>query len=142
MNKCRICETNPIEEHKEFCDACIWTEARYQLLRADEKAHNTQNTMNTTESEILKFATERWGKKTLENLAIKLAEETGEIAGAISKIPELRASFHDLDAELGDALIVLSQFAALRGTTLEALRAARFEQIKGRINHGAVDITP
>jgi NTP pyrophosphatase (non-canonical NTP hydrolase) len=88
--------------------------------------------MKTIESEILKFATEQWGEKTLERLAVKLAEETGKIAGAVVKIPELRATAADLDQELGDALIVLSQFAAKRETTLEALQTRRFEQIKAR----------
>lgn len=88
--------------------------------------------MKTTETEILEFATAKWGEKSMERLLTKLAEETGEIAGAIIKIPEGRATEQDLDDELGDALIVLSQFAARRGTTLEALRARRFETIKER----------
>ena len=88
--------------------------------------------MKTTEKEILEFATAQWGEKTMERLANKLAEETGEIAGAVVKIPEGRATDDDLDKELGDALIVLSQFAAKRATTLENLRSRRFEQIKAR----------
>lgn len=86
----------------------------------------------TTETQILDFATEQWGEKSMERLVNKLAEETGEIAGAIVKIPEGRATTEDLDKELGDALIVLSQFAAKRGTTLDALRSKRFEQITAR----------
>jgi len=86
----------------------------------------------TTEQQILDFATAQWGEKTMERLANKLAEETGEIAGAIVKIPEGRATENDLVKELGDALIVLSQFAAKLGTTLEILRAARFAQIQER----------
>jgi NTP pyrophosphatase (non-canonical NTP hydrolase) len=86
----------------------------------------------TTESEILDFAERNWGQKSLAGVALKLAEETGEIAGACVKIPEGRATEAELDKELGDALIVLSQLAAKRGTTLEALRAQRFEDIKIR----------
>lgn len=86
----------------------------------------------SVEEHILEFATSQWGEKTMDRLVSKLAEETGEIAGAIVKIPEGRASEEDLDKELGDALIVLSQFAAKRGHTLEQLRAKRFEQIKER----------
>jgi NTP pyrophosphatase (non-canonical NTP hydrolase) len=88
--------------------------------------------MKTTEEKILQFATEQWGPKDLSGLVMKLAEECGEIAGACVKIPEGRSTFEDLDKELGDALIVLSQFAAQRETTLEELRAERFAQIQER----------
>jgi len=88
--------------------------------------------MKTTESKILDFATEQWGYKNLAGMALKLAEELGEISGACVKIPEGRATFDDLHKELGDALIVLSQMAARRGRTLEELRAWRFLQIKER----------
>lgn len=86
----------------------------------------------TTEDDILDFAERNWGSKTLAGIALKLAEETGEIAGACVKIPEGRATVSELDKELGDALIVLSQLAAKRGRTLEDLRAQRFEEIKVR----------
>lgn len=68
----------------------------------------------------------------MEGLASKLAEETGEIAGAVVKIPEGRTTAAELDQELGDALIVLAQFAARRHTTLESLLNHRFAQIKER----------
>lgn len=86
----------------------------------------------TTESTILAFAVSQWGEKTLEGRALKLGEESGEVQGAISKLSENRATESDLDDELGDVLIVLSQIAAMRGTTLDALRAKRFEFIKAR----------
>jgi NTP pyrophosphatase (non-canonical NTP hydrolase) len=86
----------------------------------------------TTEETILQFCESQWGHKPFAAVALKLAEESGEIAGACVKIPECRATLADLDKELGDALIVLSQLAAKRGTTLEALRALRFDQIQER----------
>jgi NTP pyrophosphatase (non-canonical NTP hydrolase) len=86
----------------------------------------------TIEEEILEFANSQWGEKTWEGLGLKLGEEAGEVAGAIVKIPEKRATLEDLDLEVGDTLIVLSQIAARLGTTLEALQAKRFEQIKER----------
>lgn len=88
--------------------------------------------MKTTEQEILEFCEATWGIKDYMSMAAKLAEETGEIAGACCKMPEWRATVTNLEEELGDALIVLSQFAAVRGTTLKALRANRFEEIKRR----------
>lgn len=86
----------------------------------------------TTEQDILAFAQSQWGEKSLTQIGLKLGEESGEVAGAIVKITECRATFENLDKEIGDTLIVLSQLAAHRGTTLEILRACRFEQIKAR----------
>lgn len=88
--------------------------------------------MKTTEAEILAFAMEQWGEKDWSGIGLKLGEEAGEIAGALVKIPEGRASLEDLDDEVGDILIVLSQIAARRGTTLLKLREARFQEIKRR----------
>lgn len=88
--------------------------------------------MKTTEQEILDFATYQWGGKELAAIALKLAEECGEIAGAIIKTNEGRSTYAELDEEMGDALIVLSQLAARRGTTLEDLRSQRFAQIQER----------
>lgn len=86
----------------------------------------------STESIILDFAIQHWGEKTMAGRALKLGEESGEVQGAVSKIEENRATEADLDDEMGDVLIVLSQMAAMRGTTLEALRSKRFEFIKDR----------
>lgn len=84
----------------------------------------------TKEREILKFAEDKWGKKTFHKISNKLFEECGEIAGAIIKIEEDRKSKEDLKAEIGDTLIVLSQLAAKLGTTLEELREERFFAIQ------------
>jgi len=89
-----------------------------------------------SEDEILEFAEAMWGVESMERLGIKLAEECGEVAGAIVKIEEGRKTLEDLDDELGDVLIVLSKFAAKRGTTLDDLRAERFAMIKERALHG------
>jgi len=86
----------------------------------------------TTEEEIYHFAVERWGHKSVADLALKLSEESGEVAGVCIKRGERRSTLSDLDNEIGDVLIVLSQMASLRGQTLEELRASRFLQIKAR----------
>jgi len=86
----------------------------------------------TTEEEILNFAVRQWGHKSLADLALKLAEESGEVAGVCVKRGERRSTLADLDNEIGDVLIVLSQMAYLRGQTLEELRASRFSGIKAR----------
>lgn len=90
------------------------------------------NGEDAREKEILAFASAQWGVKDMAAIGLKVGEEAGEVAGAIVKIPEGRAQLSDLDKELGDILIVLSQLAALRDTTLSALRSKRFEQIKAR----------
>lgn len=86
----------------------------------------------TTEKEILKFATEQWGEKDDAGIGLKLAEETGEVAGALLKIPEGRATEIDLRKEMGDVLIVLSQIAARHDWTLESIRTDRYEQVRQR----------
>jgi NTP pyrophosphatase (non-canonical NTP hydrolase) len=86
----------------------------------------------TKEQQILYFVFAHWGERSFTQIALKLAEECGEVASAVIKIPEGRASEEQLDDELGDVLIVLSQIAALRRTSLDRLRDRRFEQIKAR----------
>lgn len=88
--------------------------------------------VKSMEAVILKFAQEQWGAKDDLAIGLKLAEEAGEVAGAIVKIPEGRATFEDMEDEIGDVLIVLSQLAAKRGTTLEKIRRARFHQVRQR----------
>lgn len=84
------------------------------------------------ENEILEFAQSKWGKKTPERIALKLSEECGEVAGAVIKMGEKRATRSDLLDEIGDCLIVLSQLAALYEESLEFLRERRFREIKRR----------
>lgn len=86
----------------------------------------------STEDEILEFAEKQWGPRTLEKLANKLAEECGEVAGAVVKLEEDRATELDLINEIGDALIVLSQFAAKYHLSLEDIRAMRLSEIYSR----------
>lgn len=88
--------------------------------------------MGTKEQIILEFAEGKWGEKTLDRIGLKLAEEAGEVAGALIKIPEGRATTEDLIKEMGDCLIVLSQLAAKHGLTLENICEKRFEEIRKR----------
>lgn len=85
-----------------------------------------------SETLILTLASKLWGTRTFENTALKLAEECGEICGAVNKLPEGRATLSDLADEAGDALIVLSQLAALMEVTLEELLARRWTEILRR----------
>lgn len=84
------------------------------------------------EQEILATAQALWGVKDNQGIALKLAEEAGEVCGAAVKIPEGRATQKDMDDEAGDCLIVLAQYAALRGTTIEILLTQRWTHILQR----------
>lgn len=84
------------------------------------------------EDNITYFCENKWGIKSYEKLANKLAEESGEVCGAVVKIEENRCTFQDLENEIGDVLIVLSQFASKMNLTLEEIRNKRFLEIKNR----------
>ncbi len=86
----------------------------------------------STERQIRDFCVSQWGEKTPAWIGLKLGEEAGEVAGAIVRLEEGRGPAENIDKEIGDVLIVLSQLASLRGTTLAQLRDARFETIKAR----------
>ena len=86
----------------------------------------------STEDEILVFCTNKWGIKSYEKIANKLAEESGEVCGAVVKMEEGRCTFQDLQNEIGDVLIVLSQFASRMDLTLEEIRQKRFFEIQNR----------
>ena len=71
-------------------------------------------------------------------IAAKLAEETGEVVGAMFRLSEGRGDpiewEEHLADEIGDVLIVLSVIAqrASLDVTLDALRAARFDKVMKR----------
>jgi NTP pyrophosphatase (non-canonical NTP hydrolase) len=81
---------------------------------------------------ILAFAEEQWGLKTLQEVALKGCAEMGEVADALIKTAEGRSTYEEADMEVGDVMVVLSQYAAKRGTTLDALRAAAYQKCRER----------
>lgn len=82
---------------------------------------------------ILAFAQEQWGVKSLQQIALKGCAEMGELADELIKIDEGRSAIEKADMEAGDTLVVLSQYAAKRNTTLSALRAKAFAKCKDRV---------
>jgi len=82
---------------------------------------------------ILHFAEGQWGVKPLEGVLLKACAELGEAADAVIKHGEGRDTLEHADMEVGDVLVVLSQYAAKRGTTLDGLRAAAFQKCKDRV---------
>lgn len=108
--------------------------ARRDLLKATQQAEQKKaaEVADRLETQVTRFAEQQWGVKTLDGCLFKLAEEFGEVAGACVKIPEGRATEEDLKDELGDVLIVLSQFATKLDVTLQELLERRFQFIQQR----------
>lgn len=65
-------------------------------------------------------------------VSAKLAEEAGEVNGALIKMSEGRATTDDLADEMGDALIALSVLAGRHGWTLDELRSQRAKDVLNR----------
>lgn len=78
----------------------------------------------TSEQEILNLAELLWGPRSVDQIAMKLAEEAGEVCGSVIKMAEGRETITDLAEEVGDVLFVASQLAAKLGTTTQALLAS------------------
>jgi len=86
----------------------------------------------TVEAEMWAWQEQRWPNVDLRVVAAKLAEECGEVCGAINKWADNRAGGNDIAAELGDLLIVASTIAARLDTTLDELRARRWVTVRAR----------
>lgn len=74
----------------------------------------------------------KFGRIDERIIGAKLAEEAGEVCGALIKIAEGRATLQHLAAELGDALICLSALAGRHGWTLDQLRTDRWAEVQAR----------
>lgn len=90
--------------------------------------------MADLEACIAQWQEQRWPITAADDRVIgaKLAEEVGEVCGALVKIAEGRRTLTDLADEMGDALIALSALAGRHGWTLENLRAARWAEVSTR----------
>lgn len=91
----------------------------------------------TTEEVISGWRETRWPKLGGPELqdtwdALKVAGEAGEVAEAVTKLAEGRATHADLKDEIGDVLIALSAIAGRHGWTLEELRARRWRDVRLR----------
>jgi NTP pyrophosphatase (non-canonical NTP hydrolase) len=84
------------------------------------------------ENHIAAEVRNRHGEKSFDQLALKLAEEAGEVVGAINKLADGRSVAADVDAEIGDVLIVLCQFAERRGCKLEDYLVQRWATVCSR----------
>ena len=93
----------------------------------------------TVEAYVAKWHDEKWPDKDDRIVGTKLAEEAGEVCGALIKIAEGRKTQQDMFDEMGDVLIVLSTLAGRHGTTLETLRADRLATV---INRPDPDVSP
>lgn len=64
--------------------------------------------------------------------AAKLAEEAGEVCGALVKLHEGRGGPQEVADELGDVLLVVSTIAGHFGWTVDELRAKRWAYVQQR----------
>ena len=88
--------------------------------------------MDTTELEIAEWHDKRWNEKDDRVVAAKLAEECGEVCGALIKQHEGRRTDNDVRDEIGDVLVVLAVLAGRRGWTLADILADRYAEVKTR----------
>jgi NTP pyrophosphatase (non-canonical NTP hydrolase) len=88
----------------------------------------------TTTATIGAFCDTTWPGRSTVEVAAKLAEECGEVAGALIRRAEGRKGGSDADIrlEIGDVLIVLSTIASRHGWDLDEIRTERFAAIKER----------
>jgi NTP pyrophosphatase (non-canonical NTP hydrolase) len=86
----------------------------------------------TMEAYIAEWHEHKYGVVDDRIVGCKLAEESGEVCGALIKIREGRVERSDVADELGDVLIVLSVLAGRYGYTLEELREQRFLIVAAR----------
>lgn len=72
-----------------------------------------------------------WGDPGLAMLALKLAEEVGEVAEAVVKVEQghPRAGEMDLPQELADVVVVVLAFADLVGVDLQAELTAKVARL-------------
>ena len=84
------------------------------------------------ERKITEWHEERWPEKDDCHVGAKLAEETGEVCGALIKLAEDRRDKFDVLDEMGDVLIVLSVLAGRMGVSLEEVRARRWAEVSNR----------
>lgn len=108
--------------------------ARIQQIRDHVAAYceARERRPETLEGRIFRYVTDKWGPKSGVDIALKLVEECGEVAGAVVRMDEERGDVDKIADELGDVLIVASQLAFLLGSTLDEIRAERWRVIQER----------
>lgn len=83
-------------------------------------------------AEILAWHEAAWPDKPDITVGAKLAEEAGEVCGALIKRDEGRRTTADVLDELGDVAVVLNVLAARHDTTVDALLTRRFAEVRYR----------
>jgi NTP pyrophosphatase (non-canonical NTP hydrolase) len=88
---------------------------------------------DVTDAQVSDWHSLRWPEKADDRIVgAKLAEETGEVCGALIKYAEGRRDVLDVLDELGDVAIVLTVLAQRHGFTVDELRARRFAEVSTR----------
>lgn len=85
------------------------------------------------EAAVADWHDDKWDDKADPRvMGAKLAEEAGEVCGALIKRAEGRRTDLDLADELGDVLVCLTVIAGREGWTLHTLLADRLEAVLDR----------
>lgn len=86
-----------------------------------------------TDADIVAWHDAKWPEKGDNRVvAAKLAEECGEVCGAVIKQAEGRRTTADVLDEIGDALIVLTVLSERYGYAIAEARARRFAHVRAR----------
>ena len=121
--------TKPLGEVADLIEAMARLEERMAAKIVSLESALKENEM---EKEIFRFVTEAFGAKSGQDVALKLSEEAGEVAGAVVKLNENRGTEQQIEQEVGDVLIVASQMAFLIGKSITQIRAERWKTVRAR----------
>jgi NTP pyrophosphatase (non-canonical NTP hydrolase) len=96
--------------------------------------------MTDIQKAVVEWHDREWNtpRKSTVDIALKLCEEAGEVAGAVTKLRECRvgASTANIRDEIGDVLIVLEVLTARLGTTVGQCLEARWLTVRERKSSG------
>jgi NTP pyrophosphatase (non-canonical NTP hydrolase) len=90
---------------------------------------------NTSPSptDVIEWVRQRWPHAcTVESRALKLAEEAGEVVGAVVKMSEGRKTLADLATECAQAVMCLKGIAGAAGFDLDAAVTAEWVDMQTR----------
>lgn len=86
-----------------------------------------------TNDEVLAWVRERWPERCdLTSRAMKLAEEAGEVVGAVVRIEEGRGSLAHLTQELAQLVMCIKGVAAIAGIDMEAAVDTEWTNMQAR----------
>lgn len=85
------------------------------------------------QADMLAWVAERRWAIDMESRALKLAEEAGEVVGAVVKIPEGRKQRSDLAIELAQLVLCAKALAEASGIDLDAAVSSEWEAMNDHL---------